>query len=335
MTKASISVIGAGNWGKNIIRVCHELGVLVSICDNNLQKAKVMAEDYSVNTQIWQEVLDDKAINAVIIALPANLHEKYIAEALEADKHIFVEKPLAMDKAVAQNLAVLSQKKSRILMVGHILQYHNAYIALKELIHEGLIGDVKFIESTRLHMGPVRYDAGIIWELLPHDVSMLLGICKSNVKTLTVAQQNFYNQQQKNPFFSDVINVELEFVNGIHAKLYSSWLHPQKEQKFWVAGTKGMLLFTDTENWDSKLKLFQYNSPDDHNNSFNLSLVSEQKIALTPLEPLKAELNQFVCAIEKNSTIVTDALEAVKVVNLLHEIESKLRVTTTQRMSVV
>ncbi len=333
MTKANISVIGAGNWGKNLIRVCHELGVLASICDNNLQKAKVIAEGYNVRTQTWQEVLHDNTVNAVIIALPANLHEKYIAEALEVNKHVFVEKPLAMDKTVAQNLAVLSQKKSRVLMVGHILQYHNAYIALKELIDEGAIGSIRYVESNRLHMGPVRYDAGIIWELLPHDVSMLLGVCKSNVKTLAVAQQNFYNQQIKNPFFSDVINVDIEFINGIHAKLYSSWLHPQKEQKFWVAGTKGMLLFTDTENWDSKLKLFKYNNQEDYLNGINLSLVSEQKITLTPLEPLKAEINQFVCAVEKNSSVITDAVEGVKIVNLLYEIESKLKIQQAHSMS--
>lgn len=320
MKQAKVAVIGSGHWGKNIIRVCYELGALVSVCDHNSEQAQKYSQEFNVKLQDWSEILNDPGITAVAIALPAQVHDRYVKEALDANKHVFVEKPLAMDKATAHELGLLAQKKDRILMVGHILQYHNAYIKLKELVAEGEIGDIKYIESTRLHMGPIRYDAGIIWELLPHDVSMLLGICNTTIQAIDVNQQQIFNRQSA-VNFGDAININIKFNNGVLAKLASSWLHASKEQKFWVAGDRGMLVFTDTENWDSKLKLFKYNND---NNINTRALMSEQKISLTPLEPLKAEMSHFINAIRNSNSVLTDAAEGVRVVGLLQDIESKL-----------
>lgn len=320
MKTIKIAVIGLGNWGKNITRVCHELNILSRVCDNdtNQGKAQKFAEEFGVLASTWHEILSDENINAVAIALPANVHKKYVAEALLAKKHVFIEKPLAMDKRSAQELCILAQKANKVLMVGHILQYHSAYIKLKELINAGEIGDIKYIESTRLHIGPIRYDAGIIWELLPHDVSMLLGLSDKLISNIVVAQQQIYNNHPSHNY-GDVINVSLKFADGTLARIYSSWLHPRKEQKFWVAGTKGMLVFEDTENWDNKLKLYKYNDTNSQ------SITSEQKIALTQLEPLKAEINEFVNSIKHDTLPITNGYEGVKVVSVLEDIESKLK----------
>lgn len=321
MKITKLAVIGLGNWGKNITRVCHELNLLYAVCDTDVTKTQKYAEEYNVKSISWQEALANKDITAVAIAVPAPLHVQYITEALHANKHVFVEKPLAMDMKEAQGLCILADRVNRILMVGHILQYHTAYLKLKELIAAKEIGEIRYIESTRLHMGPIRYDTGIIWELLPHDVSMLLGICNQTLENLTVYQQKIFNNSS-NYSFGDVINVNLSFSDGILARIYSSWLHARKEQKFWVAGTKGMLVFEDTENWDNKLRLYKYNDANSQ------SITSEQKISLTPLEPLKAELNQFVSSIQNGSKPTSDGYEGVRVVKLLQEIENKLRVNT-------
>lgn len=325
--KTKIAVVGLGNWGKNLIRVCSELGVLAAIYDRDHERANQFAQQYNVASLAWPQILADSSITAVIVALPAVLHEEYAIQALNSNKHVFVEKPLAMDVDVARSLNLTAKNNKKVLMVGHILQYHNAYLKLKELIAEGLIGDIKYIESTRLHMGPIRYDAGIVWELLPHDISMLLGISNATIKNITVNQQNIYTNNYisyANPRYGDVIDININFSNGTLARVYSSWLHPRKEQKFWVAGTKGMLVFEDTENWDNKLKLYEYNSPN------SPSLASEQKIALTPLEPLKAEISHFISSINKGEQAITNGDEGTRVVNLLQQIELKLRTQEKQ-----
>lgn len=326
MNQNKIAVIGAGNWGKNLIRVCHELGVLKSVCDHNPEQAMKYANEYNVAHMSFQEILADNSITAVIIAVPAILHAQYVEQALQADKHVMVEKPLAMDYVSANKLCLLAKERNKTLMVGHILQYHNAYIELKYLLSSGEIGDIKYIESTRLHMGPVRYDAGILWELLPHDVSMLLGIYNGAVNNISVNQQHFYTTNNYSAAnYGDVLDINIKFANGILARVYSSWLHPRKEQKLWVAGTKGMLVFEDTENWPNKLKLFKYNKANKANRSNSQSIVNEQTIALTPLEPLKAEVNHFLSGITNGTAVVTDGWEGLKVVQLLGEIEKKLQ----------
>lgn len=329
MSQVKVAVFGAGQWGKNIIRVFHELDCLGAICDHDSKKASFYSKEYSTQVKSWVEILKDESINAVAIVIPAEFHSKYIKEALEANKHVFIEKPLAMDTKTAHELGVLAQTKGRVLMVGHILQYHNAYLKLKDLIEAGEIGDIKYIESTRLHMGPVRYNAGIIWELLPHDVSMLLGICNQTISSISVQQQQILNDNSETSY-GDVVNIHIEYSNGVLAKLKSSWIHANKEQKFWVAGSKGMLVFTDTENWDSKLKLFKYTNSN-HNST---SIMFEQKIPLTPLEPLKAELSHFVSAVKNGSTVVTDAAEGARVVNLLEKIEQSISVREKTALSV-
>ena len=307
---ARIAVVGIGYWGKNIVRVCHELGVLGAICDHDSKKTDLFSYEYEVAIKTWTQILSDPQITAVAIILPAHLHEKYAMEALNAGKHVFVEKPMAMSYSMAVQLTELAQKNNKVLMVGHILQYHAAYLKLKELVAQGLIGDIKYIESTRLHLGPVRAEIGIIWELIPHDLSMLLGLVKSPVKNIKLINQSFYSDKQ-NLNTADIIDVNLAFANDIKARVYSSWLHPNKEQKFWVAGTKGMLIFEDTQAWDNKLKLFTFNpnqSP------------TKQAITLEPQEPLKAELQDFIHCMQNNVIPKSDAYEGCRVVRLLEQI---------------
>ncbi len=316
MSHKNIAVVGIGNWGKNFVRVCYELGVLVAICDHNTKKADLFSFEYEVSVKSWPEILLDKRIEAVAIVLPANLHEKYAIEALKAGKHVFVEKPLAMSSQAAIEISKLAQAQKKIVMVGHILQYHNAYRKIKELIAQGIIGDIKYIESTRLHLGPVRPQIGILWELMPHDLSMILGIVKSAVTDVKVWQENLLNLKFENDRVnSDLIDVRLDFVNGIKARVCSSWLHPKKEQKFWVAGTLGMLIFDDTMDWANKLKLFIYNDYDDSVRQSGSSVILQE------CEPLRAEVEHFIYCINNGKTPRTDGREGANVVTLLEKIQ--------------
>ncbi len=312
ITRASVAVVGIGNWGKNIVRVCRDLGVLGAICDQDDKKTNLFSYEYEVAAKTWEEVLLDPGITAVVITLPANLHEKYAEEAFVANKHVFVEKPMAMSQHAAKKLYDMANRYKKILMVGHILQYHNAYIKLKELVLAGAIGDIKYIESTRMHLGPVRKEIGILWELLPHDISILLGLVSSPLNNIKLSNKNFLNNYTSLNF-ADVIDVQLEFANGVHARVTSSWLHPIKEQKFWVVGTKGMLVFNNTVDWGSKLQLFLFNGVN----------AEKQVIAVTEVEPLKAEIEEFIYCIANNTIPKTDGKEGYEVVKLLEQIAIK------------
>ena len=309
LARATVAVVGIGNWGKNIVRVCRELGVLAGVCDRDEKKTSLFSYEYEVAALTWEEILRDPTITAVAITLPADLHEIYTHQALEAGKHVFVEKPMAMSKLVAKKLSDKAFRSDKILMVGHILQYHNAYIKLRELVSLGTIGAIKYIESTRLHLGPVRKEIGILWELMPHDLSMVLGLATSEVVNTRLTHQNFLNNNT-DLNSADVIDVNLEFTNGIKARVYSSWLHPNKEQKFWVVGTKGMLIFDNVQDWQNKLKLVVFN-----NHS-----TSTQAVPLVEAEPLKAEMEHFIHCIQHNITAKTDGEEGCRVVKLLEQI---------------
>ena len=323
MTKVNIAVIGAGNWGQNLIRVCHELDVLISIFDHGNSNAIKLSKQYNIPINSWQNILEDVNVTAVVIALPAILHAEYAMQALQANKHVFIEKPLAMSVVDAVKLNSLAVQYNKVLMVGHILHYHNAFRKLKELVACGEIGDVRYIESIRVHMGPLRYDAGIIWELLPHDASMILDICRSSIKSLSVSEQLIYCESKENNLNGDVIDVNITFNNGILAKIHSSWLYPKKEQKFSVLGTRGSIIFEDTAIWSNKLKMYKYNTSPTVSNK----IAKEVLIPLEEAEPLKTEMTHFIDAITQNLIPYTNAQEGLAVVSLLQTIENKLKIT--------
>ncbi|MBP9722265.1 MAG: Gfo/Idh/MocA family oxidoreductase [Gammaproteobacteria bacterium] len=310
MGQKYIAVLGVGSWGKNIVRVCYELGVLAAICDHDAKKADLFSFEYEVANKSWQEILADQNIMGVFIALPPHLHEKYATEALQANKHVFIEKPLAMSYLEALKISSAAKLSNKIVMVGHILQYHNAYIKLKELASSGVIGEIQYIESTRLHLGPIRKEVGIIWELIPHDLSMILGLINSKVTNIQVCQQELFKH---NIPASDIVDVQIEF-GSIQTRIYSSWLHPKKEQKLWVVGTEGMLIFEDTQPWEHKLKLYKYNDYCDN------KLQLGRSIPIEVHEPLKTEVQHFINCMNAHTIPWTDQKEGCTVVQILEQI---------------
>jgi UDP-2-acetamido-3-amino-2,3-dideoxy-glucuronate N-acetyltransferase len=173
-----VAVIGSGYWGKNLARNFESLGVLAVICD----KRKEALDEFSKKfpnvrtTDSFQSVLDDPSIEAVCIASPAEMHYSMVKEALLADKHVFVEKPLALDEEEGIELNDLSEKRKKILMVGHLLQYHPAVTKLKELVSNGEAGKVQYIYSNRLNLGKIRREENILWSFAPHDISVILSL---------------------------------------------------------------------------------------------------------------------------------------------------------------
>ncbi len=174
-----IAVIGCGYWGKNLVRVFAELGALAALVDAHPPTVAALQAKHGGRAMSFEEALADDEIDAVAIAAPAALHHRLAKEALKAGKHVFVEKPLALEVAEAQELCELAERLDRRLMVGHLLQYHPAFLKLKELVREGRLGRLQYLYSNRLNLGKIRREEDILWSFAPHDLSMILSLVGS------------------------------------------------------------------------------------------------------------------------------------------------------------
>ena len=166
-TTARVAVIGCGYWGRNLVRNFSDLGALAAVCDSDPELARQFGGQYRVGTPAFEEVLGDPGIDAVAIATPAVTHSAFARQALAAGKHVFVEKPVALDVDAAEALNTMAQQQGRVLMVGHLLQYHPAFIRLKELVVQGELGRLRHIYSHRLNLGKVRREENILWSFAP------------------------------------------------------------------------------------------------------------------------------------------------------------------------
>ncbi|HEU20726.1 MAG TPA: oxidoreductase [Deltaproteobacteria bacterium] len=312
---STIAVIGAGYWGKNLVRNFHQLGVLKTICDAGEDSRILMKESYSdVNvTNHFDEVLNDSDIRAVIIATPAALHYKFADRALRADKDVFVEKPLSLTYSDGEKLVRLAEQRKKILFVGHILQYHAAVVALKTLIKEGRIGRIEYIYSRRLSLGKIRREENILWSFAPHDISVILGITGEEPSYLDSVGNNFLHAR-----IPDVTMTNLKFPSGIGAHIFVSWLNPYKEQKLVIVGSNGMLVFDDTEPVEKKLVLYP------HTINWRNGIPEPNKaesqfidISQTWKEPLRAECEAFLTAIETRTPPITSGDEGLRVLKIL------------------
>lgn len=250
MNKIKVSVLGCGYWGKNLVRNFFDLGALESVCDENPNSAALISEQFNVPALSYTEVLQSN-IDAVIIATPAAQHFKNAEMALKAGKHVFVEKPISLKLSDALALQALAKQQNKILMVGHLLQYHPAFLKLKELISNDSLGKIQYISSHRLNLGKFRNEENILWSFAPHDISMVLGLTKELPEEVYAVGSSHLNSA-----IHDVTTTHMKFKNGIKAHIFVSWLHPFKEQKLVVIGEHGMAVFDDGLPWQEKLTLY-------------------------------------------------------------------------------
>jgi predicted dehydrogenase/serine acetyltransferase len=310
---ARVAVVGTGYWGKNLVRNYAELGALAAVCDSNeaaLDPFRKLYPGVECTTD-YREVLDDAAIHGVVIATPAATHFSLAREALLSGKDVFVEKPLALNVNEAEELKAVSEKQARILMVGHLLQYHSAFIRLKELIREGELGRINYIYSNRLSFGKIRREEDIMWSFAPHDISMILAIAQEEPEYVMATGGNYLHKK-----IADVTTTHLEFPSGLKAHVFVSWLHPFKEQTLVVVAEKGMAVFRDTAPWGEKLLLFPHNIQW-HDGVPVPDKRDEKRIVVEQSEPLKAECSHFLACIAKRTTPVTDAVEGIEVLKIL------------------
>jgi len=311
--------IGAGYWGKNLIRNFDELGVLDLVCDTNESVLDIFKKNYPKVRfcRSFSDVLSDPSIDAVVIAAPAEKHYALAREAFLAEKHVFVEKPLALRVEEGEELIALSERCEKTLMVGHILEYHPAILKLKEIIDSGELGRINYIYSNRLNLGKVRSEENILWSFAPHDISVLLMLLGEMPDSVTALGGCYLHHD-----IADVTISTLSFPGDVKAHIFVSWLHPYKEQKLVVVGDQKMAVFDDTSK-DNKLKLY-----DEGIEWINRMPVPRKKdpinIEVEPLEPLRQECLHFLEAISSATPPRTDGHSALRVLKILNACEASL-----------
>ncbi len=319
--KKNIALIGAGPWGKNHLWNLAELGVLHSVLEKSEGRIKELKKSFPDVNFILDEglILNNPEIQAVVIAVPSILHFSLTRKYLLAGKDVMVEKPLSLTVVEGQELVKLAEQRKKILMVGHILQYHPAIIKLKSMILNDELGNIRYIYSNRLNIGKLRSEENVLWSFAPHDISLILMLMGYEDPLKISAYGGAYINSN---IFDTTLTI-FEFKNGVMAHIFVSWLHPYKEQKLVVVGSKKMALFDDLSEgklfvYPHEIKLENGKIPVAHKADFIT-------VDVPPKQPLKEELLHFINCIETRSIPKTDAREGLMVLKILEKAEHSLR----------
>lgn len=311
-----ICVIGGGRWGKNHIKTLYQLGSLEGIVESNTERLNELLNEFPVK---GFSSLDDAlsfGFDGYTIAAPAPLHFSIAKQLIEKGQHVLVEKPLTLSADESLQLVKLAEKNHVQLMVGHVLLFHPAIRKIKELIDDGKVGKLHYIYSNRLNLGTVRTEENVFWSLAPHDVSIFDYFVGKPANSIQAQGQKFL---QKNVFDSTM--AELSYPDNIHGHIFASWLHPFKEHRLVVIGSKGMLSFEDSSKekniifYDKRIS-FEEGLPVKNENPEEI-ISYEKGMALT--EELKYFVDHLDSKIE-----VADGRSGYEVVKVLEEVQSIL-----------
>jgi predicted dehydrogenase len=340
MGRIRIAQVGLGYWGPNLLRNLVSLPdcQVTLCCDLDPERLARFQAQYPLIrfTQDWSELLASDA-DGVVIATPAVSHFQMVSEALRAEKHVLVEKPLALTAAEARALVDLAQQADRKLMVGYTFLYNPAVRKLREYITSNTLGDVMYLYSRRLNLGRVRADVNALWNLAPHDVSIVLYLL-DEVPVKVSAHGACYLQ----PDVEDVAFVTLEFASGVIANVHVSWLNPLKVRQMVLVGTDRMVVYDDT-NKDTPLALYDsgiVRMPEatqsglghfEDYGQFQGMLRSGDVMLpkISPEEPLKIECRHFVECIANGSDPLTDGLNGLHVTRVLEAAQQSLKLGGT------
>jgi len=317
----NVACVGAGYWGKNLVRNFHSLGALKTICDGNTELLADFKRQYAEIgiTEDFDSVITDQNVDAVCIATPAETHHSLIIKALESGKHVYAEKPLCLREDHALECIELAEKLELTLMVGHLLWYHPLILEIKQQIDQGELGALRYLYSNRLNMGLLRNEENVLWSFAPHDVSMILGLIGS--EPVSVGGQG---AEHLTPGLADQALGLMKFDNNVSAHVFVSWLNPFKEQKLVVVGEKSMLVFDDTEpDWDKKLAKYAHSVDWQHGRPIAVK-ADPEFIRVPKVEPLREECQHFIDCVEQSTRPRTDGREGLRVLKVLNKLQQAI-----------
>ena len=331
----SIAVVGAGYWGPNLVRNFARVqnGRLAAVCDldpKRLAQLKSSCPDAHA-TSDYDSLLANDLIDAIVLATPARAHFEMARAALEAGKHVYVEKPLCLKSSHAAQLLALSKQRERVLMVGHLLEYHPAVEFLLDLVQRDEFGELRYLYSQRLNLGQVRADENALWSLAPHDISVANLLLGGNPQSVTASGQAFLR-----PGVHDVVFLTISYPDGRLAHVHVSWLDPHKTRQITLVGSKQMAVFDDMAP-SEKLRLYDKgfdweNSDGSSSIGFSANAETALKVRfgdvtiphLPPTEPLLLECQHFVDSINNGTKPRSDGLDGLQVVQVLEAAQQSL-----------
>jgi predicted dehydrogenase len=323
----NVGLIGLGYWGPNLLRVLAEMEdvAITAICDLDEDRLYryCRRHPYTRVTTDFRTLLDDPAIDAVLIATPAQTHFKLSSECLQAGKHTFVEKPLAAKTREADALIELADRSGVVLMSGLTFLYSPPVQAIRQLLQSGELGDLYFISSSRVNLGPYRKDVSVVFDLAPHDFSMLLYWMQEVPQSITAVGKDAITHG-----ISDVAFIAMSFASGVVANLEVSWIAPSKLRRTVIVGSKKMVVYDDTSPEQVKVfdKGFDYQKPEGFGEYQLATRTGDIVIPkLETAEPLSAELREFVEAVRKGTGSRESLILSRNVVRLVEMADNSLR----------
>ena len=305
-------------WGRNLARNLAQLDVLAAVADQNTDSSIDFASAFAVTPLAVDALINDETIDGIVIATAAPSHDALAIDGLAAGKHIYVEKPLSLTLAGARSIqdAAIAAKKQ--VMVGHLIRYHAAFIELQKQVAGGAIGSLRHIQANRLAMGRIRNTESVLFDLCPHDLSLILALVGTVPKKIHCAGASHMTAG-----VVDFLSSYLGFENGVSAGMQTSWLSPFKEHRLTVIGSAGSLVFDDTKPWPEKLTLYQDQMRLDGEH-FLIDRASPVALPIAEAEPLKDEMRSFIRCCETGSAAPTDIAEAMTVQQVLDTMQSSL-----------
>jgi len=321
MNKINMAIIGCGYWGPNLIRNFNQISTCkvvkcCDLCDEKLNRIKTLYPSIKTTNNL-DEILEDESINGVAIATPVYTHFDIGKKCLEHDKHVMIEKPLASSSLQCKELIQLAESNNKVLMVGHTFEYTAAVNKAREIVESRELGDIYYIHCIRVNLGLFQPDINVIWDLAPHDISIILYV----MQEFPIA----INGQGKAHFkdrIEDVSTITLNFANGGIAFIHNSWLDPCKIRRITIVGSKKMLVYDDI-NPNEKIKIYDkgvevppyYDTYAEFHFSYRYGDIYTPR--LNEYEPLRRECEHFLECIRMGTTPISDGYSGLRVVSIL------------------
>ena len=305
-----IAVLGCGYWGSNHIRTLKALGALRAVADANAARAEGFASEQECLAITPDELFDRDDVDAIIMALPPQFHAEYAIRAARAGKDLLVEKPIALTVEDARAAVDAASDNNRIFMVGHVLRFHPAFEMLERLIGDGELGEIKYIHSHRLGLGKFHTENDALWDLAPHDLSMILAI--TGAAPMEVRGEGAALLDN----LSDFAHLHMLFENGVRSHLFTSRLNPYRERRLTVVGAKAMAVFDDVETWEKKLAVYRHAVWQD-SGRWAFTANEPSYVAIRQGMPLTRELEHFIHCIKTRDEPRTGGDEAISVLRIV------------------
>ena len=324
--------LGCGHWGSNLIRnaAVNPRIELIALCDRDTAALKRIGDRYPGVTlcERVEEALHRRDVDAVIVATPSGLHYEHALAALEAGKHVFVEKPLASSVAEACHLVAEAERAGRILMIGHTFLYNNLVHEVKKRIDSGELGDIYYVYSQRLNLGRFRPDSDVLWTLAPHDISILNFWFESRPQQVSANGLNFIHRSAN---LAEVSFAQLSYPDGKEAHLHLSLLDPQKNRRMVVVGSRKMLVYDDM-NSDAHIQIYDKRVEVDHQSPIRdfadfTTRIRAGDLVIPPLhlvEPLSVEIDHFVSCVLDHKVPLTDGRHGIEVLAVLEALSRSM-----------